>query len=353
MVDGRANYLEKRGLPPGSLVHVGPNRRHKVKITLIDFDNDALTERTLASPNEASICLNSPTVSWLNVSGIHDKEVMAQLGDVFNIHPLILEDIMNASHRPKVEDLGEQLFFTLKMLRMDDRKHILSEQVSLMLGPGYVLSFQEDEADIFDPIRERIRNRTGLLRSRSADFLVYRLMDLVVDNYFVVLDEVEARVSRLELVILNAPEKDLLPQIQALKRDMLDLRRDILPLRDAVGSLEKGLSKLVDKRTARYFRDVQDHIINLTDSIEHQREVLNGLTDIHLTNINNRLSEVMKVLTVISTIFIPLTFIVGVYGMNFDFMPELRWKYGYAAIWAIMLGIFGAMVFYFRRKKWF
>ena len=324
MVDGRANYLEKRGLPPGSLVHVGPNRRHKVKITLIDFDNDALTERTLASPNEASICLNSPTVSWLNVS-----------------------------HRPKVEDLGDQVFFTLKMLRMDDRKHILSEQVSLILGPGYVISFQEDEADIFDPIRDRIRNRTGLVRSRGADFLVYRLVDLVVDNYFVVLDEVEARVSRLELVILNSPEKDLLPQIQALKRDMLDLRRDILPLRDAVGSLEKGLSTLVDKRTARYFRDVQDHIINLTESIEHQREVLNGLTDIHLTNINNRLSEVMKVLTVISTIFIPLTFIVGVYGMNFDFMPELRWKYGYAAIWAIMLGILGAMVFYFRRKKWF
>lgn len=353
MVDGRANYLDKRGLPPGSLVHVGPSRTHQVILSLIDFDNDNLTECKLANASEASICLHSPTVSWLNVSGIHDKEVMARLGDVFNIHPLILEDIMNASHRPKVEDLGEQVFFTLKMLRMDDLKHILSEQVSMILGPGYVISFQEDEADIFDPIRQRIRNNTGLVRSRGADFLVYRLMDLVVDNYFVVLEEVEARVAHLELVILHSPETDLLPEIQALKRDMLDLRRDILPLRDAVGSLEKGLSKLVDKRTARYFRDVQDHIINLTESIEHQREVLKGLTDIHLTNINNRLGEVMKVLTVISTIFIPLTFIVGVYGMNFDFMPELRWKYGYAAIWAIMLAILGGMVYYFKRKKWF
>lgn len=346
-------YTTKAGMPPGSLIHVGEKKKDVVRICVLDYDTEKVWEGDLDHVDDTTRFRDSATVSWINVTGIHDHKVISRLGELYSIDPLILEDVMNTGHRPKVEDMGQNLFFTLKMLYTDDAGHICSEQVSLILGQSYVISFQEDEDDIFDSIRDRIRNATGLVRKRGADFLVYRLVDTVVDHYFVVLDTVEASIDVLEDDLMRHPGQDHMRRIQAMKHDLIFLRRSIMPLRDAVSSLEKGLSKLVDKHTARYFRDVYDHIIHISDTLDSHREVLKGLTDIQLANQNNRMNEVMKVLTVISTIFIPLTFIVGVYGMNFQFMPELGWRWGYPAVWVLMSGILFGLVYYFKRKKWF
>ncbi|HEX5742875.1 MAG TPA: magnesium/cobalt transporter CorA, partial [Flavobacteriaceae bacterium] len=292
--------------------------------------------------------------SWINIDGIHNTEIIEALGNHFGHHPLLMEDILNTLSRPKLEEYEDYLFLNLKMLGIGkDQNAIISEQVSLILGKNYVISFQEQPGDIFDSIRVRIRESKGNIRKRKADYLFYRLIDTVVDHYFFIIEHLSERIEKLEDIILVTQSTHILHQIQDLKTQLIQIRKAISPLREAVSLLQKDEVKLIHKNTLQYFRDVYQNLIQVSESIDIYREMTKNLMDLYQSGINNRMNQVMQVLTVIATIFIPLTFIVGIYGMNFDNMPELHWKYGYFIIWGIMVTVVLFMLKYFKRKKWF
>ena len=341
----------KAGLPPGTLVHIGERKAEQVKITIIDYDESQVQEKIAEKIEECFPFKDKPTVTWINIDGIHKVEVIEKIGNCFNLHPLILEDILNTGQRPKIEDFGEHIFLVLKMLYYLE-KEITIEQVSLILGPNFVISFQEREGDVFNNIRERIRNNKGRIRKMGADYLAYSLLDAIVDGYFVILEKVGEEIEDIEEKLIKNPTPKTVQIIHNLKREMISLRKSVWPLREVVGVLERGESSLIKKTTGIYLRDVYDHTIQVIDTIETYRDMISGMLDIYLSSISNRMNEVMKILTIIATIFIPLTFIAGIYGMNFRFMPELGWRLGYPAVLFIMVIIGIVMLFYFRRKKW-
>jgi magnesium transporter len=342
----------KAGLPPGALIHIGKQREEAVTIDLIEFSEERVTETEVKDISGLRICTDPGCVSWVNVNGIHDPEVIRNVGEVFGIHSLVLEDVLNTDHRPKVEPFEDHVFFTMKMMWFEADGNLEAEQVSIIFGNHYVISFQERKGDLFDPTRERIRQNTGVVRKKGADFLVYRLIDIVVDNYFIIMERFDEKLDDLEERITADTEGDHMAEIQEVKREMLRLRRALLPLREAVSALEKGVSGLVIKNNQKYFKDVHDHLVQLADSLESNREVIAMLMDLYLANMNNRMNNVMKVLTVVSTVFMPLTFIAGIYGMNFEYMPELGWPWAYFAVLGLMAGIGVMMLVFFRRKKW-
>ena len=340
------------GLSPGSLVHVGERKVDKVRITVLDYDAVNVFEKDVGTVEECYPFRDTSTVTWINVDGIHDADVIGRLGGHFGLHPLVLEDIMNATQRPKMEDLGEAVYIVLKMITTDAEGCIGAEQMSLVFGSNYVLSFQERPGDIFGPVRERIRKGQGRLRKMGPDYLAYALLDAVVDEYFVVLEKLGDRVETLEDELISNPDRQTLADIHDLKTKMLFLRKGIWPLRDAVGRLERAETPLIKEGTGIYIRDVYDHLIQIIDNIETFRDMLSGILDIYLSSVSNRMNEVMKILTIIGTIFIPLTFLVGVYGMNFEFIPEIHWHWGYFALWGVMILMGGSLVVFFKRKKW-
>ena len=293
------------------------------------------------------------TVTWVNVDGIHLLAETAAMGDCLELHPLVLEDVANTNQRPKAEDYGDYLYVVLKMLAYDDEANqTTSEQISLVLGPDYVVSFQERPGDVFGAIRERICSAKGRIRKMGADYLAYCLLDALVDNYFVVLEKIGDRIELLEDELVNDPIAGTLHEIHNLKREMIFLRKSVWPLREVIGALQRGESKLIQHSTGIYLRDVYDHTIQVIDTAETFRDMLSGMLDIYLSSVSNRMNEVMKVLTIIATIFIPLTFLAGVYGMNFKHMPELQWVWAYPALWLVMLAIALVMLLYFHRRKW-
>ena len=294
-----------------------------------------------------------PTVTWINVDGLHEVDIIEKTGAYFGIHPLVLEDILHTGQRPKTEDFGDYIFTVVKMLFYDVQKEeIVAEQMSMILGPRYVISFQETQGDVFDPNRERIRNGKGRIRKAGADYLAYVLIDAIVDQYFVILENLEERIESLEEELITNPIPETLQMIHKLKGLMIFLRKSVWPLRELVNSLERGESSLIAESTGIYLRDVYDHTIEVIETIETFRDMVSGMLDIYLSSVSNRMNEVMKVLTIIATIFIPLTFIVGIYGMNFKYMPELEWHIGYPVALAVMLLIEAFLLLYFRRKKW-
>ncbi|MFH1852267.1 MAG: magnesium/cobalt transporter CorA [Candidatus Neomarinimicrobiota bacterium] len=344
---------KKAGLPPGSIIHLGQFSGTPVNISVIEYDPDTFIEQRQVSPVDCSVLRDKPSITWFNVDGVHDTELIEQLGRQFRLHPLILEDIVNTDHRPKIEEADDYLYFTFKMLMFEPGSgKVLSEQVSIVLGTGFVLSFQEQPGDVFGPVRQRIAQGKGRIRKRGTDYLVYALVDTVVDSYFLIADTLEARIAELEEQVDKNPHSGLIAEIQDTRKQLVFVRQAIAPLKDAVGYLEKDESELIEERTRRYLRDVYDHIIHIIDSLEIQREILNGIRDSYHSTISTQLNQVMKVLTIIATIFIPLTYIAGIYGMNFEFMPELGWKWSYPAVWLVMLSVFAGMIVYFRRKKW-
>jgi magnesium transporter len=341
------------GLPPGTLVHVGEERVGKVKITIFDYDEKSYEEKEVKTIEEAFPYKDKQTITWINIDGIHDVDLIRKVGVHFNLHPLVLEDIVNTSQRPKIEDFEDHIFIVLKMLYQVGTNHeIKEEQVSLILGSNFVISFQETEGDILDLIRERIRKGKGRIRKMKADYLAYSLIDAIVDGYFLVLEKLGENTDSLEEEVLTSPTTKTSQKIHSLKREMIFLRKSIWPLREIIGKMQRGESKLIYKSTMIYLKDVYDHTIQVIDSVETFRDVLSGMLDIYLSSVSNRMNEVMKVLTIIATIFIPLTFIAGIYGMNFQFMPELEWKWGYAFSLGIMAVIALYMIFFFKRKKW-
>ncbi|MEW5900359.1 MAG: magnesium/cobalt transporter CorA [Acidobacteriota bacterium] len=343
----------KAGLPPGSLMHIGEKKAERTRITIMDYDADSFQEKEAKSVEESFAFKETATVTWINIGGVHESQVIEKIGAHFGVHPLILEDIMTTAQRPKLEDMGDYIYVVLRMLSHNaKKKEVRSEQVSLILGPNFVISFQENGSDVFDAVRERIRTGKGRMRKMGPDYLAYSLIDAIVDNYFLILENLGEQVESVEEELVSNPSRGTLHRIHILKREMIYLRKSVWPLREVINALERTESELVKDSTGIFLRDVYDHTIQVIDSVETYRDMLSGMLDMYLSSLSNRMNEVMKVLTIIATIFIPLTFIAGVYGMNFKHMPELNWRWGYFLIMALMLGIGVFMVLYFRKKKW-
>jgi magnesium transporter len=342
-----------KGLPPGTLVHIGERKTERTKISIIDYDEANFQEKEAKTVEECFPFKDKPTVTWINIDGIHQGEIIEKIGRHFGMHPLIQEDIMNTEQRPKIEDAGEHIFVVLKMLYLNNKKdEIQAEQVSIVLGKDFVISFQEREGDVFDPIREHIRNNKGRIRKMGADYLAYALIDAVVDNFFNILENTGEKIELLEEKLVSDPNPKTLHAIHRLKSDMIYVRKSVWPLREIISGLQRTGSSLIKETTQIYLRDVYDHSIQIIDSVETFRDMLSGMLDIYLSSISNRMNEIMKVLTIIATIFIPLTFIAGVYGMNFKYMPELSVPWAYPATWLVMIIIGGIMLLYFKKKKW-
>jgi len=344
---------KKTGLSPGTLIHIGEKSEEKVKITIMDYDQAGYREEEMKSVEECLAFKDTQTVTWINVTGIHDVGILEKLGEGYGLHPLVLEDILNTGQRPKLEDFEDYLFIVLKMLYRDEKSEdIIAEQVSIILTPHVVLSFQEREGDVFAPIRERIRGGKGRIRKMKADYLAYALIDAIVDHYFVVLEQLGDRIESMEADLVTDPKPETLQAIYNMKTEVIYLRKSVWPLREVVSSLERGESPLIRKPTQVFLRDVYDHTIQVIDTIETFRDMTSGMLDIYLSSTSNRMNEVMKVLTIIATIFIPLGFFAGLYGMNFDNMPELHWYWGYFIALSIMVLVAGSMLAYFRKKNW-
>ncbi|HUT04233.1 MAG TPA: magnesium/cobalt transporter CorA [bacterium] len=343
------------GLPPGTPVYTGEIRKEeKVRITLFKYDESQFQEREVDDIERGFRLSENLTVSWINIDGIHRPEIVQQVAQQFGLHSLTVEDIVNIHQRPKVEEFESYVFVVLKMLYLDEATdQVIAEQISIVLGSGFVLSFQEREGDVFKSIRDRIRGANARIRHKGADYLAYCLIDAVVDHYFTILERMGDDIEKLEEQILSEPSRETLQGIWRSKSEIMFIRRCIWPLREVIGGLQRLESSLVQESTNLFLRDAHDHIIQIIDTVESFRDTLTGMLDTYLSTISNRMNEVMKVLTIIATIFIPLTFIAGVYGMNFKFMPELEWGFGYFAV-LIAMGIVAlGMVIYFFRKKWF
>ena len=345
--------LKKAGASPGTLVHIGDQKVDETRITLIDYDEAHLQERVLDGIEEAFPLKDLPTVTWINIDGLHETDTIETVGQHFNIHPLVLEDILNTGQRPKTEEFEDVIFVVLKMLHYNkDAEKIRSEQFSLVLGSNFLITFQEIHGDVFNVVRERIRKPKTRIRKAGCDYLAYALIDAIVDHYFIILEALGDKIEDIEIQLLDNPTTDTLEIIHEMKREMIYLRKQIWPIREIVNSLVKSESSLIQEQMHIYFRDVYDHTIQIIDTIESYRDILAGMLDIYLSTLSNIMNEVMKVLTIIATIFIPITFIAGVYGMNFKFMPELEWRWGYAMVWAIIVVAAGIMIGFFKKKQW-
>ena len=341
------------GMPPGSVVFAGEAPSEPVEVTVTDYAEDHLAEKTV-DPSVLPPMYRTPaTTTWIQASGIHDVDVIRTLGSYFGLHPLVQEDIANVHQRPKLEAFDDYVYIVVKQIDVDaDGTNGRAQQISLIVGDGYVLSFQESGRAPFDVVRKRIRNGRGRIRNEGADYLAYALLDVVVDQYFVALDAFATRTEALEDDILEPPTNDTQEELNALRRDLVFVRRMTSPIRDVLSQLERIDAPFWKDTTRPFVRDVHDHAVQVLDLLESMRDVVNGLTDLYMTTLSNRMNEIMKVLTIIGTIFIPLTFVAGIYGMNFSYMPELNHPYGYPIAMAVMVGIAVVLLVYFRRRDW-
>jgi magnesium transporter len=345
---------DKQGQPPGTMVYTGEQKSEPLRISVIDYNAETISEQEDATPAEWSAYVDTETVSWINVTGLNDTDAISRIGVDFGIHPLVLEDILHTTQRPKLEDMTDYLFLVVRMLYIDpDAEEIHSEQISFILTKGCIISFQERAGDVFDVIRNRLRKSRGRIRKMGADYLLYALMDAIVDNYFLIMEKTGERIEGIEQALMDNPSSLLLNELYAQKRELLYIRKAVWPLREAIGGLERGESKLLTPKISAYLRDLYDHTIQVIDTVETFRDMLSGVQDLYLSSMGHKTNQVMQVLTIIATIFIPLTFVAGIYGMNFEHMPELGWKYSYPAFWCVIALITVSMLFYFRRKKWF
>jgi magnesium transporter len=344
---------KKPGSAPGTLTQVNKKEAGKTIIELIDYDTTKVIEKKLDKIEESFNLKNRKSKTWINLIGLHQTEIIEKIGKNFDIHPLILEDITNTNHRPKFEEFDDYFFIVLKMLHYDFGKNETStEQVSLIVNKNFVISFQEREGDVFEPVRQRIRGGKGRIRNMGNDYLAYALIDAIVDNYFPVLEKIGDRIEAMEKDLLSHPSHNTLNTIHKIKRELIILRKSIWPLREAINGLLRSESKLISKQTDTFLRDVYDHTLQIIDNIETLKDVSSGMVDTYMSNISNRMNEVMKTLTIMATIFIPLTFIAGIYGMNFVNMPELQWRFGYLYVWIAMILVASGLILFFKKRRW-
>lgn len=346
--------IKKPGAPPGTLVHTGERHLERPRIRVLNYDAHTVQELETERPTDCVRFRDAPGVAWIDVEGIHEPALVEELGGHFGLHPLVMEDILHVGQRPKVEEYDGYLFIELNMLHVrEGTLRVEDEQLSLAVGKGWILTFRERPGNVLDGVRERLRSGKGRIRTKGADYLAYAIIDSVVDSYFSVLESVGTQVEALEEEAMDRPGPPTMHRIHDLRREMIVIRRSVWPVRDLMASLLRMESGIVAEGTRVFLRDVYDHAVQLIDTVENLRDLVGGLMDLYLSSVSNRTNEVMKVLTVIATIFIPLTFIAGVYGMNFEFMPELGWRWGYPAVLALMLAVALGMLAYFRRQGWF
>lgn len=343
----------KQNLPPGTVIYTGTKSTKELILEVFDYNIDHLENRRLQSIEESFTFEMEDHVTWINLNGLNHTAEIENLCKHFQIHPLTQEDLVSVRQRPKVEDFDDYMMVVVKMLYFDADHELTTEHLSFILGKDYLLTFQESSGDVFNPVRDRLIHSKGRVRQKGPDYLMYVLMDLIIDNYFTIIEDIGERIEKLEDQLFDsAPGDDIAESILDLKKEILRIRKAIYPVREVVNKLDKSESKLIDRKTGIYLQDLYDHIIQITESVDMHRELIWGLMDMHMTTISNKMNEVMKVLTIIATIFIPLTFIAGIYGMNFDNIPELHYKYSYFILWAVMIVLFGIMIYFFKRKKW-
>lgn len=344
----------KAGLAPGTLVHIGRQKSGGTRIDLLEYDASHIEESHFDSLTSCPPPKPSPVVTWINVDGLSQVEVLQQFGSCYGLHPLVLEDILATDQRPKAENYGEYLYVVLKMIRVEPHDgELKSEQVSLVLGENYLISFQEGlEGDVFEPVRIRLQNGQAKLRVSGPDLLLHALLDIIVDNYFLVLEQLAERTEAVEDELIENPTTQTVQGIYQMRRQLFFLHKAVWPLREVLSGLQRSDSPLIRDTTGIYLKDLYDHTVQVLDTLETLRDMLTGMLDIYLSSVSHRLNEVMKVLTIIATIFMPLSFVVGLYGMNFRYMPELEWRYGYPAVLLLLLAIAVGMVAYIRKKGW-
>ncbi len=352
-----ARFFKKReeikGLSPGSLIFIGNKKVENVRIRVIDYDGAQLKEDELKDIAEGAEFKSTGTVTWINIDGLHDAAVMKDIGTIFDLHPLLMEDIMNTGQRPKVEEFDNCLFMVLKMLRYDGQKQmVISEQLSMVLGRTFLLTFQEQPGDVFEPVRERIRKQKARIRGGGTDYLAYALLDCVVENYVFIIERFGEQIEDIEAEVLESAEPEVMAKINMFKREMNFMRKSVRPAREAIMQLSKLDTELVHEQTIPFLKDLQDLTTQAMEAIDTYRDILSDQLDLYNSVIGNRMNDIMKILTIFAAIFIPLTFIAGIYGTNFEYLPELKFKYSYFIFWGVMLGVAIAMIIYFKKKKW-
>lgn len=344
---------ESAGTAPGTLIYTGINTGEPVEITLYQYDEEQIEKQQSANLQEILNQINPNKCNWLNISGLHNTQLIQEVGDHFGLHLLVMEDIMNTVLSPQFEDYEDHLFVTLKMLKVNPESRMIEqEHVSFILGDHFLISFQETKQDVFEPVRQRLEGQKGRIRKRRIDYLLYALIDVIVDNYYTITEEVNDHMNALEDELIHDPKHNVVERITHQKRQIIELRKIVYPLRDALRKLNNE-EELIQEHTMRFFDDVYSHIDHVIGTMESQREVLIGFMDLYMSTISNRMNNVMKTLTIIATIFIPLTFVAGIYGMNFDHMPELHYKWGYPIAVGTMFVLGIGMYIYMRSRKWF
>lgn len=353
MVKKSSHMKKKAGQAPGMLVHVGEKKVETVKITVIDYDENGYREIPISSPSQCEPFLSSPTISWFNIQGLHDTSLIEEISLQYNLDPLIMEDILNTYQRPKCEILDSYIYVVMKVINYNDEKQTVEfEQISLILNQKTVLCFMENSGDMFGSIRNRIKNSRWRTRKYGADYLFYALIDSVIDHYFLMLEKLGEKLEELQELATIEPSDEILGRIYGMRKEVILIRRSVWPLRELFRNLQDDDLLLISDQTRTYMKDVYDHVIQIIDTVEMYRDLSSSLMDIYLTMVSNKMNSVMKVLTIISTIFIPLTFLAGIYGMNFEYMPELKWRWAYSAVWGIMITMGVVMLAYFKKKRW-
>jgi len=344
---------EKAGLPPGSLVHVGKVHQHAHKISVVNYNKSTLKKHTVNSIDELLDYKLTDTITWVIIDGLKDVSIIEAIGHHFDMHPLVLEDILNTHQRPKFEEFNDYLYIVIKAISMGNRSlKVKYEQISLLVLQNFVFTFIEKPDTLFHPILNRLDNDKSQVRNLGTDYLAYLIMDTVVDEYFSLQDAFDDLIEGVEDKLLSNPTSETLATIQKIKRELIFFRRSVSPLRELLAAIHRSESPLLNEKTKRYFGDVYDHAIRIIEAIESYRDLIAGMLDIYLSSVSNKMNETMKVLTVFASIFIPLTFVAGVYGMNFEYMPELKWRWGYPAIWVFFISVSVILLRFFRKNKW-
>jgi len=353
MSSSTRNQSQKGGLPPGHLIHIGSKSSSDNKITVLDFSSDDVHQKDISSIDEIFTMEDKNSIKWVNIEGLSNVEQVKKIGDHFNIHELVLEDILNTNQRPKAEFHEHYIYIVLKRCEFEHKPFVIDyEQISILILNNYIFTFKEKPDNQFNPLISQLKSNKGILKSKTTDFIAYLILDTIIDEYFNLQEPLEDSLENIDNVLLKNPSTETLQSIQGIKRELIYVHKTVMSLREVINSLQNRDFTLINDKTRVYLHDLADHITRVNEAVDSYRDIISGMLNIYLSSVNNRMNEVMKVLTIFSTIFIPLTFFAGIYGMNFKFMPELEWKWGYYVMWGIFIIIPIILLTFFKRKKW-